>query len=166
MHTQRISQIAAIDRNRGLGKSGELLYHIPEDLRRFREKTKGHPVIMGRKTWESLPQGVRPMPGRANIVVTRQHGYVAAGAHVVPSIDGAIELAKTQEGSDEIFIIGGGDIYSAALPRTDRLYLTLVDGAREADAFFPEYGEFTKTIEDENHADSDPPYRYLTLERH
>ncbi len=162
-----ISAIAAISANdRGLGMRGDLLWNIPEDLKRFRELTRGHPVVMGRKTWESLPENVRPMPGRTNFVVTRQAGYAATGATVVTNIETALEIAPLAPGGEEVFVIGGGEIYAAALPKTDRLYLTLVDGIKEADVFFPEYAEmFTKVIEREEYADHTPPFAYLTLER-
>lgn len=162
---QRISQIAAIDLHRGLGKGGDLLYKIPEDLKRFRSLTSGHPVIMGRKTWESLPEQVRPMPGRVNIVVTRQSEYDASGASLASSIQEAIDMAKLAPGSDEIFVIGGGEIYKEALPYTDRLYLTIVEDSKDADAFFPTHDEFTKVVEDVAQEHQGLPYRYLTLDR-
>src|SRR5262245_57390493 len=133
----RISMIAAIGANtRALGKDGDLLFKIPEDLKRFRTLTKGHPVIMGRKTWESLPEAVRPLPGRANFVITRQLNYEAPGALVVDSIEEAIASAKIVGGNDEMFIIGGGELYTLGLPLADRLYLTLVDDDAEGDVFF------------------------------
>lgn len=162
----RISLIAAIGaRTRALGKDGDLLYKIPDDLARFRRITKGHPVIMGRKTWESLPAEVRPLPARANIVVTRQSGYEALGAAVVDSIEKAITIAKNSADSDEIFIIGGGEIYTLGLPHAHRLYLTLVEDDAEGDAFFPEYPDFSKEIEREMYPDYTPSYAYVTLER-
>ncbi len=164
--THRISAIAAIGaQTRALGKNGDLLFKIEEDLNRFRELTKGHPVIMGRKTWESLPDAVRPLPGRANIIITRQEGYEALGAAVCASLGEALTVAKQSAGSDEIFIIGGGEIYTEALSQTDRLYLTLVDDDSEGDVLFPEYPGFTREISREEHSDHVPPYTYLTLER-
>lgn len=162
----RISLIAAIGATtRALGKDGDLLYKIPDDLARFRRLTKGHPVVMGRKTWESLPKEVRPLPGRANIVITRQAGYEAHGAAVVPSIEDALSAAKRAEGADEIFVIGGGEIYSLALPYADRLYLTLVEDDAEGDAYFPDYAGFTLETEREAHPEHSPAFTYLTLER-
>lgn len=162
----RISLIAAIGaRTRALGKDGDLLYKIPDDLARFRTLTKGHPVIMGRKTWESLPADFRPLPGRANIVVTRQEGYEAPGAAVVASIEEALTVAKRAVGADEIFIIGGGEIYTLGLPHAHRLYLTLVEDDAQGDAFFPEYDMFTTTLQHEVHTEHAPAYSYLTLER-
>src|SRR3989344_8265108 len=101
-----ISLIAAIGKNRELGKGGRLLWHIPEDMRRFKALTLGHPVIMGRKTWESLPQMFRPLPGRTNIVVTRQTGYEASGAIVADSLEAARAAAARAPGADEVFVIG------------------------------------------------------------
>lgn len=162
----RVSAIAAIGKNtRVLGKDNDLVFKIPEDLKRFRTLTKGHPVIMGRKTWESLPEVARPLPNRANFVVTRQTSYVAEGATVSPSIEEAIENAKNAEVADEIFIIGGGELYALALPFVDRLYLTLVDDESEGDVYFPEYAEFSKIIENEKHPEHTPPFEYVTLEK-
>lgn len=162
----RISIIAAIGKDtRVLGKDNDLVFKIAEDLARFRTLTKGHPVVMGRKTWESLPEAVRPLPGRANFVVTRQKGYDAPGAFVTSSIEDALESAKNAVGSEEIFVIGGGELYTLALPFTERLYLTLVDSQEEGDVFFPDYAEFTRIVEKEAHNDHTPPYTYVTLER-
>jgi len=135
-----ISIIAAIgSRDRALGKGGKLLWRLPDDMRRFKALTTGHPVIMGRKTWESLPLKFRPLPGRTNIVVTRQTGYEAAGALIADSLEAARAAAARAPGADEIFVIGGGELYAAALSFADRLYLTLVDDKKEADTFFPPY---------------------------
>ena len=162
----RISMIAAIgERTRALGRDGDLLFKIPEDLKRFREITKGHPVIMGRKTWESLPEAVRPLPKRANFVVTRQLNYEAPGALVVSSIEEALKSARLVGGSDEIFIIGGGELYTLGLPYADRLYLTLVDDDAEGDVSFPDYSSFTKEIAREEHPEGAPPYSFVTLEK-
>ena len=111
MADSRLNIIAAIGKNRELGLHGKLLWHIPEDMRRFKEVTTGHPVIMGRKTWESLPQMYRPLPGRTNIVVTRQVGYKATGAIVADSLKAARIAAARAGGADEIFVIGGGELY-------------------------------------------------------
>jgi len=163
---QRTNLIAAIGaKTRALGKEGRLLFSIPEDLKRFRTLTKGHPVIMGRKTWESLPEEVRPLPGRANIVVSRQSGYDAPGAAVVTSIEEALTVAKDASGNEEIFIIGGGELYTLGLPFADRLYLTLVDDEAEGDVFFPEYISFEKEIEREEHSEHAPSFVYVTLEK-
>src|ERR1035437_5709867 len=134
-----LSIIAALGKNRELGLAGNLLWHLPDDMKRFKALTAGHPVIMGRKTWESLPERFRPLPGRTNVVVTRQAGYEALGAIVTDSLEAALAAATSAAGSDEIFVIGGGELYATALPHATHLYLTLVDDSAEADAFFPAY---------------------------
>lgn len=158
----RISAIAAISKNRGLGKDGKLLFHIPSDFQRMKELTRGHPIIMGRKTYESIG---RILPGRTNIIITHDNEYSVAGALVVGSFEEALEKAQEAEGSEEVFIFGGGQIYKEALPDIERLYLTVVDKEVEADAFFPDYKEFTKVIEKEERQDWDYPYSFLTLQR-
>ncbi len=150
MQESYLSVIAAIGKKRELGKGGKLLWHLPDDMKRFKELTMGHPVIMGRKTWESLPEKFRPLPGRTNIVVTRQAGYKALDAEAVDSLEVARAVAVRALGADEIFVIGGGELYATALPFANHLYLTLVDDATEADAYFPVYeNEFTEIISDE-----------------
>jgi dihydrofolate reductase len=165
----RISLIAAIGAgNRALGKDGQLLWQIPDDLKRFRELTSGHPVIMGRKTWESLPEKFRPLPGRLNFVVTRQTNYEAEGAEVYGSLQKAIEKASAAAGgadNAEIFIIGGGELYKEALPFADRLYLTLIDEEKEGDTFFPLYETvFTKILFQETHEWNGLSYEWINLE--
>ena len=130
-----ISLIAAVAKNRAIGKDNQLLWHLPEDLRHFRDTTRGKPVIMGRKTWESIPDAFRPLPGRHNIVVTRNTDYAAPGATLAGSLEEAIAQAGDE---NEIFVIGGAELYRQALPIADRLHLTEVDQAYEGDAFFPE----------------------------
>ncbi len=162
----RISAIAAIGKRTSvLGKDNDLVWDIPADLERFRNVTRGHPIIMGRKTWESLPAERRPLPKRTNIVVSRNESYDAPGAIVVTSVEAAIEAAKSAEGADEIYIIGGSGIFKDAMPHTDRLMLTLVDDDSPGDVHFPDYSSFTKIIEQENHPEHAPPYEYVTLER-
>jgi len=162
----RLSIVAAIGKGRELGLAGELLWHLPEDMRRFKEITTGHPVVMGRKTWESLPEKFRPLPNRTNIVVTRQVDYNAPGAIVTKSLEAARAAAAQAPGANEIFIIGGGELYREALPLTNRLYLTLVDATTEADTFFPPYEkEFTKIISKEPREWNGLNYRWVTLER-
>ena len=164
MQKPRFSIIAAIGKNRELGLRRKLLWHIPDDLQRFKRLTMGHPVIMGRKTWESLPEKFRPLPGRTNIVVTRQTGYEAEGAIVADSLETARAAAARAPGAGEIFIIGGGELYAAALPHASRLYLTLVNVAAEADTYFSDYKQDFKIISDEAGMEN-PPHRFLTLER-
>ena len=129
-----IALIAAVARNGVIGKDNRLLWHLPEDMRHFRETTRGKPVIMGRKTWESLPEKFRPLPGRLNIVVSRDRHYPATGATVADSLASAISAAQDAE---EIFIIGGETLYRQAMPLADRLYLTEIDRDFDGDAFFP-----------------------------
>jgi dihydrofolate reductase len=162
----RISAIAAIGKTtRVLGKDNDLVWDIPADLERFRNMTREHPIIMGRKTWESLPAERRPLPKRTNIVVSRNADYDAPGAIVVTSVEDAIAKAKEAPGNDEIFIIGGSGIFKDGLPYTNRLCLTLVDDESEGDVHFPEYPEFTKVVEHESHPEHTPPFEYVTLER-
>jgi dihydrofolate reductase len=130
-----ISLIAAVAQNRAIGKNNQLLWHLPEDMRYFREITRGKTVIMGRKTWESLPEKFRPLPGRHNIVVTHDRHYVAKGATLAHSLPEAIAAAGAD---DETFVIGGAELYRQALPLAQRLYLTEVAQRYDGDVFFPE----------------------------
>jgi dihydrofolate reductase len=162
----RISFIVALGHNRVIGKDNDLLWHLPDDLKRFKKLTLGHPVIMGRKTWQSLPDKVRPLPGRTNIVVTRFEDYPADGAQVAHSFPEALSLAKDADGADEIFVIGGGELYRAALPFASRLYLTIVDDPTPGTVFFPEYEQdFLSEVEREEHVDGNYRYTWLTLDR-
>ncbi len=133
-----ISLIAAVASNRAIGKNNELLWHLPEDMRHFRETTRGKPVIMGRKTWESLPDAFRPLPGRQNLVVSRNPGYQAPGATLAGSLEEAVLKAAPSTEADEVFVIGGADLYRQALPLASRLYLTEIAESIEGDVFFPE----------------------------
>ena len=130
----KLSLIAAVARNRIIGHGNRLPWHLPGDMRHFRETTRGRPVLMGRKTWESLPEKFRPLPGRRNIVVTRDPGYAAPGAQCARSLEDAIRLA---DDGGEIFVIGGAALYRDALPLADRLYLTEIDADIAGDASFP-----------------------------
>lgn len=163
----RVALIAALGAStRAIGKNGALLWHIPEDLKRFKALTSGHPVIMGRKTWESLPERARPLPNRTNIVVTRDARYAALGAIAVNSLEAALAAAASATGASEIFVIGGGELYAAALPLASRLYLTLVDSAAPGDTFFPSYeSESTKILSDQSGESNGLRYRFLDLER-
>ena len=127
--------IAAVARNRVIGKDNALIWNIPEDMAHFKALTSGQTVIMGRKTWESLPPRFRPLPGRRNIVISRQTDYAAPGAELAPSLEAAIQLAASAETA---FIIGGEQIYRQAMDMADRLEITEVDLAPEGDAWFPE----------------------------
>lgn len=161
MKKPTISAIAAIGQHRELGKAGRLIWPIAEDLKHFREITIGHPIIMGRKTFESIGKA---LPGRTNIVVTRGNDLFD-GATTVHTVEEAIEHAKQKDG-DEIFIIGGQQIYEAALPYTERLYLTLIEASADADTFFPPYERlFTKIISKESRAMHDLKYSWVILEK-
>ena len=132
-----VSLVAALARNRVIGAGNRMPWHLPEDLRRFKRLTMGAPVIMGRKTYESiLEQTGRPLPGRRNIVVTRQPGARWDGCEVAGSLDAA--LAATHA-APEVFVVGGAELYRLALPRADRLYLTLLDAEYPGDTLFPEF---------------------------
>ena len=158
-----LSLIAAVARNLAIGKDNQLLWHLPEDMRHFRETTRGKPVIMGRKTWESLPDAFRPLPGRQNIVVSRTAAYAAPGAAVVTSLDAA--LALTGEAT-ETFVIGGEQLYRAALAQADRLYLTEVDCTPDADAFFPAIDAATwQETERRESLESTPRCSFVTYTR-
>lgn len=158
----RISAIAAIDSKRAVGKDNQLLFKIPEDFARMRKITAGHPIIMGRKTFESIG---RPLPNRTNIVITRDETYQAEGIFLVHSLEKALQVAKGKPGDDEIFIFGGAQIWKEALPVINRLYLTLVEGDYHGDTFFPEYDEYTKVIERAERQADGYSYTFLTLER-
>lgn len=161
MTAPRISIIVAIGKNRELGKNNELIWRISPDLKRVKELTTGHPIIMGRKTFESIG---RPLPNRTNIVISRAQVCIES-CLVFDSLAKGIEAAKAVE-TEEIFIFGGASIYAEALPLTDRLYLTIIDAEdKDADVFFPDYSEFTKIISEEKHTENDPPFTWYTLER-
>lgn len=158
-----ITLVAAIGKNRELGAHGHLPWRIPEDLKHFKEKTLGKPVIMGRKTFESL--GIKkPLPNRTNIVITRQKDYVAPGAVVVSSLDEAISAAE-KENPAEIAIIGGGEIFKEAIYRADKLYLTVIDASFEADVYFPDYSVFSKVVSEERVDNGEYRFTFFELQR-
>ena len=128
--------LAAVARNGVIGGNNDLLWRLPEDMRFLRDTTMGHPVIMGRRTWESLPERVRPLPGRRNIVVSRDAGYAAPGAEVVVTLDDA--LARVQD-TPRAYVLGGAQLYALALPRADRLLLTEIDRDFDGDVHFPHW---------------------------
>ena len=130
-----ISLIVAASENHVIGRDGELPWRLSDDLKRFKAVTMGKPIVMGRKTWESIG---RPLPGRQNIVITRQPGYLAEGCDVVATVDQAVAVAGE---AAEIMVIGGSEIYALFLPAAARLYLTRVHAELEGDAFFPAPGD-------------------------
>jgi dihydrofolate reductase len=130
----KISLIAAIGKNNEIGKGNTLLFNMPADMKHFRDTTRGHTVIMGRKTFESLPNG--PLPNRRNIVITRDKEYNSEGSEVVHSLDKALKLFENTD--EEVFIIGGAEIYKQSIEKGDKLYITHIDAEdKEADSFFP-----------------------------
>ncbi|HEX7456514.1 MAG TPA: dihydrofolate reductase [Candidatus Nanoarchaeia archaeon] len=161
MKGPKVSIIAAISEKRAIGKGNKLLWHIGEDLKRFKKITFGHLVIMGRKTFESLG---RPLPNRANIVITHDEAFKVPGISVAHSLEKAIEDARYEE-KDEIFIVGGGQIYEQGIKYADKLYLTIVEGEYEADTFFPDYSEFKRVVFEEKRESAGYKYRFLELER-
>lgn len=158
-----ITLIAAAGENNALGKDNELVWHLPDDFKRFKKLTTGHHIIMGRKTFETFP---KPLPNRVHVVITRQEDYSAEGAIVVHSLKEA--LAQVQN-DPQPFVIGGGEIYQLALDMADRIELTRVHGSFDADAFFPELDlnnwnliSSERHEKDEKHQYS---FTYLTYDR-
>ncbi|OGE44361.1 hypothetical protein A3B45_03740 [Candidatus Daviesbacteria bacterium RIFCSPLOWO2_01_FULL_39_12] len=155
--------VAVAGEKRVIGKKGALPWYIPAELKRFKEITMGHPIIMGRKTHESIGKA---LAGRTNIVITRDPSFTAKDTIVVHSLEEALRLAKNASGNDEIFVIGGGEIYKQALPLVDKLYLTYIDKAIEGDAFFPDYSEFKKVVSESDwQVHEGTRYKFLELER-
>ncbi len=160
MNKPTVSIIAAIGKNRELGKNNKLLWSLSKDMKRFRDKTRNHPVIMGRKTFESIG---RVLPHRTNIIISRNSDLKVPRAYVFLSMQDSIEFAKTKE-SKEIFIIGGAQIYQQAISIVDKLYLTIIDKEYlEADAYFPEYKEFKKEVFKQNISENNLKYIFLDL---
>ncbi|MES2993983.1 MAG: dihydrofolate reductase [Pseudomonadota bacterium] len=155
-----LSLIAAVPRNGALGKDNALIWREPEDLKNFRRVTMGSPVIMGRKTWDSLPARFRPLPGRRNLVVTRNSAWQVEGAEAVGSIDAALALLA---GSPRAFVIGGAQLYALALPLADELVLTEIDAELDGDVFFPPWdrAQFARTARDPRAGYSFVTYRRL-----
>ncbi|MFQ5398929.1 MAG: dihydrofolate reductase [Anaerolineae bacterium] len=162
-----LSLIVAMDANRLIGADGRLPWRLPDDMRWFRRITMGKPVIMGRKTYESLPTQFRPLPGRDNIVVTRNRAYQAEGAAVVHSAADALAAAGDVK---EVIVAGGATLYEQMLPQSVRLYLTLIDAAFAGDTYFPEidWSEWREVSREVHEVDGRHPYRFhwLVLERH
>lgn len=157
-----LSIMVAMSENRVIGINNQLPWHLPEDLKYFKRVTMGHPIIMGRKTYESIG---RPLPGRTNIVVTRQPDWSAEGVVVARGVEQALEKAESQarrDGKDEMILIGGEELFRQALHKVNRLYLTQVQAEIEGDAFFPEIEPSQwQEVERHNHsADQNNPYAY------
>lgn len=159
----RIHIIAAVgEKTRAIGKHNELLWHISDDLRRFKNLTVGHPVVMGRKTFESIGH---PLPDRMNIVITKNEHYAPKNVHVVHSLPEAIEHGS--KFASDIFIIGGGQIYQESLPMADILHLTLVKDESPGDTYFPDWNSFGKKLTEERKVDpkSGLHFTWLDLEK-
>lgn len=162
----RIAMIAAMAANRVIGANNEMPWHLPADLKHFKSVTMGKPVIMGRKTYESIG---RALPGRTNIVITRQPDYQLADAQIVSDPDKALTLAERTE-TDEVMIIGGGTIYDAFMPYTNTLYLTHIEATVKGDTHFPDYeaaGQWQEVASEHRAADERNDYacRFVTLKR-
>lgn len=136
----KVISIAAIAENNGIGKNNRLLFRLPEDIRFFKETTMGYPVITGRKNYESIPEKFRPLPGRKNLIISRQNDYSATGAEVYSSMNEALDALNNEEA---VYVIGGGQVYDSAHDNNllDELLISHVKGAPEADVFYPEIDE-------------------------
>lgn len=165
MNKPIVSLIVAVGENREMGANNDLPWghDLPTDMKRFRDKTRGHTVIMGKRTLESMQN--KPLPNRVNIIISREPNYHPEGVIVVDSVEKAIEEAKKSE-KEEIFIIGGGKIFELSMDLADKLYLTLVHKAfPEADVFFPDYSSFKKVIYREKVSENGYDYEFIDLEK-
>jgi len=159
-----VSLVAAVARGGVIGHEGRIPWRLPEDVAHFKELTTGHAVVMGRKTWESLPERFRPLPGRRNVVVTRDPGWHAEGAERAASVEDALVLLESQR---EVFVIGGGEIYAAAFPYADELVLTEIDADFEADTYFPPWDrrQFRQTARADHQRPDGLAYSFVTYTR-
>ena len=159
-----ITLIVAMGKNREIGKENQLLWHLPKDLKRFKELTSGYPIIMGRKTYESIG---KPLPNRTNIVISRKNDWFEEGILIVGSIKEAVKFAKKID--EEVFILGGGNIYEQTIDFADKLEVTLVDAVLDADTFFPKINEkvWQKTNEERHQKDEKNEFDFCfqTFER-
>ena len=159
-----ITLIVAMGKNREIGKENQLLWHLPKDLKHFKELTSGHPIIMGRKTYESIG---KPLPNRTNIVISRKNDWFEEGILIVGSIKEAVKFAKKID--EEVFVIGGGNIYEQTIDLADKLEVTLVDAVLDADTFFPKINEkvWQKTNEEYHQKDEKNEFDFCfqTFER-
>jgi dihydrofolate reductase len=165
----KISMVVAAAENNAIGKNKGLLWHLPKDLEFFKKVTYGHHVLMGRKSYESIPEQFRPLKGRVNIIVTRQQEFTAEGCKIVSNAEEGIQFAK-DNGEDELMILGGGEIYKQLLNKTNKVYLTRVyHSFPDADTFFPELNENDwKVICAEKHSADDRhkyDFEFIELER-
>jgi dihydrofolate reductase len=160
----RLSLVAAVARGGVIGRDSGIPWRLPEDMQRFRAITMGHPVVMGRRTWESLPDRFRPLPGRGNVVVTRNPDWSAHGADRAGSIEDALRLLEDEP---QVFVIGGGEIYAAALPHADELVLTEIEAEIEGDTYFPEWDrdDFEEVARERRITAEGVPFSFVTYER-
>jgi dihydrofolate reductase len=160
----RVALVAAVARGGVIGRDGTIPWRLPEDVAFFKELTTGHPVVMGRRTWESIPDRFRPLSGRRNIVVTRNHSWAAEGAERAGSVEEALALA---EGAERVFVIGGAEVYAAALPYADELVLTEIDLDVDGDTCFPEWDRdaFEEVARDERVAADGTRFAFATHRR-
>lgn len=162
-----ISIIVAMTPENVIGKNNALLWHLPADMKHFRQLTTGHCIVMGRKTFDSIG---RPLPNRTNIVITRNQTWQYEGCIIANSLEDALIIAKKEEQNQEIFIIGGGNIYKQALPLADKIYLTIVETEIQGDTFFPEIDlEQWQEISHKKHTKDDKnlfDYSFITLQRY
>ncbi len=164
----KISLIAAIAQNNAIGKNNDLLWHLPADMQHFKRTTEGCTVITGRKNYESIPERFRPLPNRINIVVTRNENYNAPGANVVSSLEAALQLAE-QSDEGEVFIIGGGEIYSQSINLANKLYITKVFHNFDGDTYFPKIDtllwKLTKCSDINTDEKSQLQYQFIEYEK-
>lgn len=154
-----ISIIVAIGKNKAIGRNNQLLWNIREDMDHFRKITTGHTVVMGDKTFQSIG---KPLPNRRNIIVTLDKNYMAEGVEIRYSLEDVLNECKSKE--EEVFVIGGGQIYNLSIPFADKLYLTIVDDSPEdADTFFPDYSEFKNVVKEEKGDNGKYKFTFLEL---
>lgn len=160
----RISLVAAVAHGGVIGRDGRIPWHLPEDMVRFKALTVGHPVVMGRRTWDSLPETFRPLPGRRNVVVTRSPDWQAEGAERAGSLDEALRLVAR---APRVFVIGGAEVYAAALSVADELLLTEVGLDVDGDVVFPPFDHslFVEVERDERIAADGTPFAFVTYRR-
>jgi len=160
----RVSLVAALARGGVIGRDGDIPWRIPPDMVRFRELTMGHPVVMGRRTWDSLPPRFRPLPGRRNVVVTRNRDWRGDGAESAGSFEDALRLLGD---SSQVFVIGGAEVYAAALPVADELLLTEIDAEIEGDTLFPPFdgAVFEEASREQHVSDSGLPFAFVRYVR-
>lgn len=160
----KLAVIAAVARNGAIGLDGTMPWQLKADLAHFRRTTMGCPVVMGRKTWDSLPASFRPLPGRRNVVVTRNPAWRADGAEAAASLDEALTRLADAE---RVFVIGGGELYAQALPRADEVVLTEIDADFDADTFLPAWDRsaFVEVSRERHDGEAGWPYAFVTYRR-